>query len=71
MCRHADYAERLVDTFEAPDNHIFTLHDTLEASIAKYGDVSFLELSVHLFTLRSILSLYTFLYRERTLVGAK
>lgn len=37
--RNSSYPERLVDTFEAPDDHIFTLHDTLESSVAKYGDV--------------------------------
>lgn len=32
--------ERLVDTFPAPNNHIHTLYDNLENSIAKYPDVS-------------------------------
>jgi hypothetical protein len=39
MRRNAVSPERLIETFPAPDDHIRTLYDNLESSIAKYPNV--------------------------------
>ena len=40
QCRNALSPDRLIDTFHAPDDHVHTLYDNLDNSIAKYPDVS-------------------------------